>query len=119
MQIHFRTSDLDFEGRYAAEAIAEGWRSARNHSGIGNYRYIAFQSIAIFLQKTAEVNAANFFLAFDNQMQIHRQVAALFDRLLDTDDVRKNLTLVVRRAARKDVVILQDRLERRRIPKLQ
>ena len=119
MQIHFRTSDLDFEGRYAAQAVAESWRPARDHSRIGNYRHVAFQCIAIFLQKTAEVNAANFFLAFDHQMQIHRQVGILFDRLLDTDDVRKNLTLVVRRAAGEDVSVLENGLEWRRIPKLQ
>src|SRR5947207_11541682 len=56
VQIHLRPSDLDFECRYSTEAIAEGWRSARNHSGIGNYRYVAFQCFAIFLQKTAKVN---------------------------------------------------------------
>src|SRR5207244_11930117 len=99
--------------------VAQGWRSTRDHSRIGNYRHVAFQCIAIFLQKTAEVNAANFFLAFDHQMQIHRQVGILFDRLLDTDDVRKNLTLVVRRAAGEDVSVLENGLEWRRIPKLQ
>src|SRR5437773_7885271 len=51
-------------------------------------------------------------------MQVYRQVAALFDRLLNADDVREDLTLVVRCAARKHVPILQDRLERRRVPEL-
>src|SRR5438876_12015160 len=51
-------------------------------------------------------------------MQVYRQVAALFDRLLNADDVREDLTLVVRCAARKHVPILQDRLEPPRVPEL-
>src|ERR1044071_6866841 len=52
-------------------------------------------------------------------MQVYRQIAALFDCFLDADDVREDLALIVGCAARKDVAVFENRLERRRIPKLQ
>src|SRR5882724_1157241 len=52
-------------------------------------------------------------------MHVHWQFALLFDRLLKAENVRKDLAFVVGCATRKNVSILQNRLERRRIPKLQ
>src|SRR6266849_6125487 len=52
-------------------------------------------------------------------MQIDRQFAIFFDRLLNPENVRKNLTFVIGRATRKDISVLQNRIERRRIPQLQ
>src|SRR5438874_6791634 len=52
-------------------------------------------------------------------MQIDRQFAIFFDRLLNPENVRKNLTFVVGRAAGKDISILQNGIEWRRIPQLQ
>ena len=43
----------------------------------------------------------------------------LLDRFLNSENVRKDLALVVRRPSRKHVAVLQDGLERRRIPKFQ
>ena len=65
------------------------------------------------------MRTADFFLAFDDEMQIHRQIALLLDRFLNAEDVGKNLTFVIRRAARKNVSVLQNRLERRRFPQLE
>ena len=44
---------------------------------------------------------------------------SFFDRLLNAENVRKNLPFVVGRAARKNVAVLQHRIERRRIPQLE
>src|SRR5438132_9364897 len=52
-------------------------------------------------------------------MQIDRQFAIFFDRLLNPENVRKNLTFVIGRATRKDISVLQNRIERRRIPQIQ
>ena len=52
-------------------------------------------------------------------MKIHRQIAVLLDRLLNAENVRKNLALVIGRAAGKNVAVFQNRLERRRIPELE
>ena len=66
-----------------------------------------------------EMRAADFLLALDEHDQIHRQFALFAQRLLDAEDVREDLPLVVRRAARKDDAVLDPRLERRRLPQLQ
>ena len=39
-------------------------------------------------------------------MQIDRQFAIFFDRLLNAENVRKNLTFVIGSAARKNVAVL-------------
>src|SRR5438552_15866547 len=52
-------------------------------------------------------------------MQIDLQFAIFFDRLLNPENVRKNLTFVVGRTAGKDISVLQNRIEWRRIPQLQ
>src|SRR4029077_8534834 len=57
--------------------------------------------------------------AFDYQMQIHRQLAMLLNRFLNSENVRKDLSFVVRGAPREHVTVLQDRLEWRGIPKFQ
>ncbi len=62
---------------------------------------------------------ANFFLALDHKIDIHWQIAFLLQRFLDSNDVRKNLSFVVRCAARKNVTVFQHRLERRRVPQLE
>ena len=71
------------------------------------------------MQKISEIAAADFFFAFNDEMQIHRQIALLLERFLNAENVREDLALVVRRTARKDVAIFQDRLERRRFPQLE
>src|SRR5438034_11466005 len=52
-------------------------------------------------------------------MQIHWQIVMFLHRFLNSENVRQDLSLVVRCATRENVAVLQDRLERRRIPQLQ
>src|SRR5207248_4324368 len=96
-----------------------GRDTAGDHPCIRDNSDIALQCIPILTEERAEIPAADFFFSFDHEMQIRRQLAMFLDRFLNSENVRKNLAFVVRRAACKDVVILQDGLERRRIPKLQ
>src|SRR5439155_13254798 len=81
--------------------------------------HVAFQIVAIFAEKRIQIRTADLLLAFDHQMQIHRQPTMLLDRFLNSENVRKDLAFVVRCAARKNITVFQHRLERRRIPKLQ
>src|SRR5213596_146684 len=87
MQIHLRPSNLDLEGGHSTQTIAECWYASLNHSSIGDHGHVAFERIAIFLQKNAQVCAADFLFALNHQMQIHRQVAILFDRFLNAENV--------------------------------
>ena len=70
------------------------------------------------LEKFPKVFASNFFFTFNDKIDIDRQIAALLERLLNTENVRKDLAFVVGRSASENVSIFQDRLERRGIPQL-
>src|ERR1041385_3963453 len=89
-----------------------------DHSGVGDNHDVAPQGVAIFLQKFPKILTADLLFAFDNKIDVYRQIAALLDRFLNTKNVGENLAFVIRRAARKNISVFQNRLERRRIPKL-
>ena len=119
VQIHLRAGDLNLERGHAAEAVAQGRHPTRDHSGIGNERDIAVQRVAIVAQESRQTSAADFLFAFDDEMQVHGQVALLFHRLLEAEDVREDLAFVVCRTAREDEAVFQDWIERRRIPEFE
>src|SRR6266516_4406220 len=52
-------------------------------------------------------------------MQIYWQIVMFLHRFMNSENVRKDLSLVVRCASRENVAVLQNSLERRRIPQLQ
>ena len=62
----------------------------------------------VLREKLPQIAAADFFLAFDHEMQIDREIAMFFERLLNAENVRKNLSFVVGGAARKNVTILSE-----------
>ena len=119
VQIHFGAGHFHFECGDAAQTVAQCRHALRDHAGIGDDRDIALQRVAIIRQKFRQITAADFLFAFDNEVEIHGQVAVLLHRFLNAEDVRQNLTLVIRRAAGKHVAVFQDRLERRRFPELE
>ncbi len=116
MQVHLRARHFHLERGHAAQTVAERRHAARDHAGVGDDRHIAFERVAIILQKPWQVVAANLFLALDDEVQVNGQIAAFFERLLDAENVREDLAFVVRRAPRVDIAVFQDRIERRRIP---
>ena len=119
VQIHFRTGYFQLKRRDTAQPITHSWHTARDHSGIRDNCHVTFERVPIFAEKRTQIRTANFLFPFDHQMQIHRQLTMLLDRFLNSENVRKNLAFVVRGATRKNVAVLQHRLERRRVPKFQ
>src|SRR6476646_8814413 len=67
-------------------------------------------------EEARQVTAADFFLAFNDEVKIDRQFPLLFDRFRDPENVAENLTLVVRSAPGKDVTVFQNWIERGRFP---
>src|SRR5215467_14989965 len=106
MQIHLWTRHFDFHCGYSTQSVTQRWHPARDHSGIGDHCHVAFQPIAIFAEKGAEVPAADFLFTFNDEMQVHRQITILFDGFLNAENVCKDLTFVIRGTARKDVSVL-------------
>ncbi len=64
----------------------------------------------------AEVLAADFLFALDEELHLQRQLADRFDPGFDALDVREHLAFVVGRAAGVDVAVADGRLERRADP---
>ena len=71
------------------------------------------------IEKRREIRAADFLLALDQHDEIHRQIALLLHRLLDAEDVREDLPLVIARAARGDDAVLDAGIERRTMPQIE
>ena len=65
-----------------------------------------------------EVHAADFLLALDEELDVHRQAARLLHVRLDRLDVHEHLALVVGGAARVDLAVAHRRLERRAGPQI-
>ena len=63
-----------------------------------------------------EILAADFFFAFDQEFELHRQPAERFEPGLGAFDMREHLAFVVGGAAGIDVAVAASRLERRRNP---
>ncbi len=106
MQIHFRAGDFDLARRHAAQSVAQGRHALRDHAGVGDDGDVALQRVTMFLQEIWQVIAPDFFFAFDDEVEIDREIAVLFQRLLDAKDVGEDLPFVIRRTARKDVAVL-------------
>ena len=66
-------------------------------------------------KKIRKVSAADFFFTFDQKNHIHRK-RAVAKRFLDSQNMRENLPLVVRRASRKNPTVPNLRFKRRRCP---
>ena len=116
VQIDRGAVDAHFHRSDAAQAVGEGGRAGRDHPGVADGDQIAAECIAVCREKIREVLAADFFLALDQEDQVHRQLAFFAQRLADAEDVREDLALVVRRAARINDSVAHDGLEWRRGP---
>ena len=115
----FGPSHFHLERGHAAQTVAERRHAPRDHAGVGNDCHIAFERLAISLQKPGQVAAANLFFALNDEVQVDGQIAAFFERLLDAENMREDLALVVRRTPRVDITVFQNRSEGRRIPQLE
>ena len=79
----------------------------------------AFSSLLVGLDEVVQVGAADFFFAFEDQLDVHRQAAVLLQVRFDGLEVHEHLALVVGRAARVDLAVADRRLERRRLPQVE
>ena len=60
----------------------------RNHSGIRHNHDVTPKLVAVLTKEISQIAAADFFLAFDDEVKIHRQFVALFHRFLHAENVR-------------------------------
>jgi len=73
----------NFEGGYPSQCVGERWTIWRGHAGIRNDDRVTIQFCAVSLQKWRQVFAANFFLTFDQECEIARQLGSGFEISFD------------------------------------
>ena len=101
----------DFHGKDAAQAVGERGDSGGDHAGIGDRNDVGGNVAAAGLQERPEVVAAAFFFAFDQEDDVHREVAGFLQGRFDAENVREDLAFVIRRAPGVDATVFQARLE--------
>ena len=79
----------------------------------------ALELVLVGADEVVEVDAADFFFAFEDELDVHRQPAVLLQVRFDRLEVHEHLALVVGRAARVDLAVADGRLERRRLPEVE
>src|SRR4051794_9025442 len=73
----------------------------------------------MLVQETGQVAAADFFLAFDDQVKIDWQFTLFGNRFCNSKNVAEDLSLIVGRTPGKNVTVFQNRIERRRFPEFE
>ena len=105
MQVLRGTVHPEFQGGNATQGKGEGGVSVRDHASIGNHDYVAIEFRPVFIQKGAEVVAANLLFPFDEENNVRGQVASPGEKLAHTKDMGHDLALVVGRAPRIDAPV--------------
>ena len=103
----------------AAQPVADRRHAAIEHGRIGDHDNVSAQIGFVIADEIVEVRAADFFFAFDEELDVAGKAARLFQVGLDRLDVHEHLALVVRGTARVNLAVADRRLEWRRGPELE
>ena len=122
VQVGRRPLHGDFARPHAAQPVDNCRLLRRQNVRIRNEHRVRRQLLGVAWHVGLDVRAAGFLLALDQQLHVHGQPAFARQQRLHGLDVDKNLPLIVRCAARVDVVPILTgahvRLEGRRRPQL-
>ena len=113
VQVARRAAEDDLAAGDPAQPVAERRHAGRDHAGVGHRDDVALQQLAVRFEERREVRAADLLLAFEQEGQVHRQLAFFLQRLFHAEDVGQHLALVVGRAAGPDLAVADLRFEGR------
>ena len=119
MQVGAAPAKIELEVDETAKPITNRRDAAREHPRIGDDDDVGAELGFVGADEVVEVDAPDFFLPFENELDVDRQPAVLFQVRFDRLEVHEDLTLVVGRPARVDLAVADGRLEGRRFPQLQ
>ena len=119
MQICRWAAHENLHRRDATQALGQSRISLGDHPGIRDGDDVAAQLAAAGANEVIKVRASDFFFAFDQENEIHRQGPFLAQQVGGAENVGENLSLVVRRPAGEDALVAYGRLEGRRGPEIQ
>ena len=102
VQVGAAAAQVDLEVDQAAQAVADRRHAAREHRRVGDDDDVGVELVLVGADEVVEVGAADFLLAFEDELHVHRQAAVLLQVRLDRLEVHEHLALVVgRRRARR------------------
>ncbi len=119
MEILGRSRHLHLHRRHSPQAVGEGRHPRRDHRAVRDHRHIAGQLRLVLPEESGQARASDLLFPFDQENQIHRQIARLPQGLPHPEDVGQDLALVVGASPRGDDPVLQVGLEGRVIPERQ
>ncbi len=119
MQVRLRAAHVDLEIGQATQAVADRRHVAIEHRRVADDDDVGLEQVLVGLDEVVEVGAAHLFLAFEDDLDVHRQRAGLRQVRFDGLHVHEDLALVVDRAARVELAVAHRGFERRRRPELQ
>jgi hypothetical protein len=119
VEIAFRAGQLDLIVVEAAKAVGDGRDAFAKHGSVGDDEGIGFQFGFIVLNEVPQADAANFFLAFDEDLDVNGEFTVDVVKGFEGLQVDVNLAFVVGGAAAKDVAVADGRFESGRSPKVQ
>jgi hypothetical protein len=95
MQIFVWTNEVDLHVGKSAQAVADGRHILRKHRRIRDQHQICFQQLFVFLYKFLEILAADFFLPFNEKLEIHRKRAVVPEIRFNAFQVNQHLAFVI------------------------
>ena len=119
VQVNRRPFHDDFHASYAAQPVSESAESWADHARIGNRDHIALQFFPVLLEERLQIGAADLLFAFNEENQVHRQIAVRGHRFLKAPQVAHELAFVVRGTTAVNAAIAEGGLKGRGLPFIQ
>ena len=113
VKVDGRSHDVDLGVHEAAQGNRDRGQIALEEARVTDDREVGGQPLALGVEPAIQVGAARLLLAFEDELEVDRQLAAGGKKRLRCPEVEMQLALVVRRAPADDPVSIDDRLERR------
>src|SRR5580704_1894155 len=113
------TSEFDLVIIQSAQTVGDRGHALREHRCVGYNKRIGLQLFFIFLHVIPQADAADFFLAFDQDFYVDGELAVHFLDGFERLQMDVNLALVVGGAAAEEISIAHGRFERGRSPKIE
>jgi len=112
VQVGRGAGDFHFKIAQPPQAVADRRDPLAQHGGVAHQQAVASEQVLLPMDEFVNVLAAHFLLAFDDELDVHRQLALHLHERLEGLEVHEHLSLVVHHAARVEVAVAQGQLPR-------
>ena len=119
VQILRRTGDFDLVVVQPAQAVGDRGHAARQHGGVRDDQRVGLELGLVVVHIIPEVFAADLLFAFDDHLEVDRQLPGRLPQGIERANVNVHLAFVVGGAAAIEIAVANGRLEGRRGPQFE